>query len=465
MRGTRTAGALSAILGLAATTALTAAPVAATAAPQSGRTSTTQTIAPGLTLTKITDPSGPYILRVLTIDPSKPLTIDIATAGAIGTYAKTSVVGDAHGALAAINGDFTVNPGRPLHPFAEDGSLKELGLQNGASFAISKDEANVFIDNQAVSVKGKDATTKKTFSVTEWNTADPKGGDVVGYTPYGGSGSRPPKDACSVRLKTAGKMVFGKGGIGVSRNYKVVRSRCTSTAMAMRAGTTVLSSHTTGAGATLLKSMKRRHIVKLRWSFGWNGVMDSVGGMPLLVEGGYPVAPATCSSYFCSRNPRTGIGVTADGKILMVTVDGRKSSSVGMTLIGFAKYMVQLGAEYALNLDGGGGSTMWVSDQGVVNDPSDSTGERPVTNTVLVLPGVDPGEPAAMSGPQLRLPGLETTVPLASTEEARRAAALSATDPGSIGGLMDALVAGDFGDPGALPPSFLRYARVFRAAP
>jgi hypothetical protein len=251
--------------------------------------------------------------------------------------------------------------------------------------------------------------------------------------------------------------------VGVSRDYKVVRKRCSSTAMAMRAGTTVLSSHTTGAGATVLNSMKRRHIVRLRWSFGWSGVMDSVGGMPLLVQAGVPVAPATCSSYFCSRNPRTGIGVTADGSILMVTVDGRKSSSVGMTLIGFAKYMVQLGAQYAVNLDGGGGSTMWVNGLGVVNDPSDSTGERPVTNSVLVLPGADPGEPATMSGPQFGLPGLEPVTPV-SAGAADRAAAMSATDPGSIGGLMDALVSGDFGAPNALPPAFLRYARVFRAA-
>ncbi len=464
MRGIRTTGAASAMIGLAAATALASAPVPATAAPQAHRTQTTQTIAPGLTLTRITDPAGPYMLRVLTIDPSKPLTIDIATAGAIGSYAKPSVVGNSRGALAAINGDFSVNPGRPLHPFAEDGSLRELGLQNGASFAISKDEQRVFIDKQAATVTGRDVTTKKGFKLAEFNTADPKGGDVVGYTAYGGSGSRPPKDACAVRLRVASKMKFGKNGIGVRRDFTVVRTRCSAIAMAMRAGTTVLASHLTGAGATLLKSMKRGHLVRLRWSFGWSGVMDTVGGMPLLVEAGYAVAPSSCSSYFCSRNPRTGIGVTADGKILLVTVDGRKSSSVGMTLIGFARYMVQLGATYAINLDGGGGSTMWVSGQGVVNDPSDSSGERPVTNTVLVLPGADPGEPATMLGPQYRLPGIETSVPLASADEASLAASLSATDPGSFGGLIDALVGGDFGDPGTLPPSFLRYARVFRSA-
>jgi len=464
MRAMRLTGAASAIVGLAVVTASTATPVTAVAAPVTRRSETTQSIAQGLTLTKISDPSGPYIVRMLTIDPAKAVTIDIAAAGAIGTYTRTSVMGSAHGALAAINGDFTINPGRPLHPFAEDGSLKAFGFQNGASFAISKDEQSHYIDHKAVLVKGVDKTSKKTFSITEWNTEGPKGGGVVGYTSYGASAARPPRDACSVRLRPAGKMTFGKNGIGVSRDYEAVRTRCSASALAMRPRTTVLSSHTTGAGAALLKSMRKGHVVRLRWSMGWGGVMDSIGGMPRLVEGGYAVAPATCSSYFCSRNPRTGIGVTADGKVLLVTVDGRKSSSVGMTLIGFAKYMIQLGAVDALNLDGGGSTTMWVDGMGVVNDPSDSTGERPVTTTVLVLPGADPGEPTAMSGPQFRLPGLETSVPHATPEQARRAASLAATDPGSTGGLMDALLNGEFGNPAPLPPSFLRYAQLFRAA-
>jgi hypothetical protein len=53
-----------------------------------GASSTTTTLAPGLTLTKVSDPAGPYQIRILTVDPKKAVSLDVATAGrAIGGYA------------------------------------------------------------------------------------------------------------------------------------------------------------------------------------------------------------------------------------------------------------------------------------------------------------------------------------------------------------------------------------------
>ena len=117
------------------------------AAPQAAagsavrRTTSTTNLAPGLTLTKI-NTSEPMQIRVLTIDPAKAVTLDLATAGGtFGSYARPSTMGANRGALAAINGDFTVD-GRPLHPFAEDGFLRSSGLQSGGAFAESKDETH-----------------------------------------------------------------------------------------------------------------------------------------------------------------------------------------------------------------------------------------------------------------------------------------------------------------------------------
>lgn len=91
------------------------------------------------------------------------------------------------------------------------------------------------------------------------------------------------------------------------------------------------------------------------------------------------------------KNPRTAIGIRADGHWLFVVVDGRSDRSVGMTLPELADYMVSLGCIDALNLGGGGCSTMYVGDR-VVNVPSGSTGEddnhreRPVANAIVVIP-------------------------------------------------------------------------------
>jgi exopolysaccharide biosynthesis protein len=93
----------------------------------------------------------------------------------------------------------------------------------------------------------------------------------------------------------------------------------------------------------------------------------------------------SCSSSFCRANPRTGLGVTATGRILLVVVDGRQSRwSVGATMYRFAAIMKDLGAVEAVNLDGGGSSTMVVRGK-VVNRPSDGF-QRKVSNAAVILP-------------------------------------------------------------------------------
>jgi hypothetical protein len=105
-----------------------------------------------------------------------------------------------------------------------------------------------------------------------------------------------------------------------------------------------------------------------------------VSGKPQLVRAGtagtnYPDA-VLCGA----RHPRTAVGLSADGKKLyLAVVDGRSTASVGMTCVELAATMKSLGAHEALNLDGGGSSTMYLRGRGVVNRPSDGS-ERVVAN-------------------------------------------------------------------------------------
>src|SRR5690554_8178355 len=74
------------------------------------------------------------------------------------------------------------------------------------------------------------------------------------------------------------------------------------------------------------------------------------------------------------------MGISADKRTLyLAVVDGRSSSSRGMTCIELAKVMQGLGAASAVNLDGGRCSALWVPGAGVVNTPSDDSG-RAVAN-------------------------------------------------------------------------------------
>ena len=72
-----------------------------------------------------------------------------------------------------------------------------------------------------------------------------------------------------------------------------------------------------------------------------------------------------------------------DGKFLMITVDGRTDESAGIDLYDLAKLLLELGAIDAMNLDGGGSTTMFL-DSKVVNKPSDKDGERKVSDAILV---------------------------------------------------------------------------------
>jgi len=86
------------------------------------------------------------------------------------------------------------------------------------------------------------------------------------------------------------------------------------------------------------------------------------------------------------RNPRTLAGVTPGGDLLLVAVDGRAPGySVGASFEEGAAVMDALGAAEAVNLDGGG-STGMTLDERLVTRPSDTTGERPIGDAVVLLP-------------------------------------------------------------------------------
>lgn len=116
-----------------------------------------------------------------------------------------------------------------------------------------------------------------------------------------------------------------------------------------------------------------------------------VGGRPMIVAGGRSLHDANgvfagaAPSFSTTRHPRTAAGIGRNGSLLLlVTVDGRQDASAGMTLLELAELMLALGADDALNLDGGG-STAAIVGGTVVNSPSDPNGERTVANALLLV--------------------------------------------------------------------------------
>ena len=111
---------------------------------------------------------------------------------------------------------------------------------------------------------------------------------------------------------------------------------------------------------------------------------EVVSGRPQVVTEGEALTSSS-DSICTGRHPRTAVGLSRDRRTLyLVVVDGRSSTSVGMTCAELGGLMRNLGAYDAVNLDGGGSSTMWVRGQGLVNQPSDGS-QRSVANHLAVI--------------------------------------------------------------------------------
>lgn len=94
---------------------------------------------------------------------------------------------------------------------------------------------------------------------------------------------------------------------------------------------------------------------------------QAAAGMQLLVKDGavFDWAPLEPFSYV--RHPRTAAGVTKEGDVLLLEVDGRiPAHSNGASLLDLARFMVRLGAESAINLDGGGSSAVYTLTDGAL---------------------------------------------------------------------------------------------------
>jgi hypothetical protein len=120
----------------------------------------------------------------------------------------------------------------------------------------------------------------------------------------------------------------------------------------------------------------------------WGGIVDAVGGGPLIVRDRQPVFRALesfTSNQLSLRHPRTAVGQKADGRIVLVAIDGRQPGySTGVTNFELAQTMVRLGAVTASALDAGGSTTMAFDGQ-LLNRPSDPGGERAVADGLFVF--------------------------------------------------------------------------------
>jgi len=140
---------------------------------------------------------------------------------------------------------------------------------------------------------------------------------------------------------------------------------------------------------------------------------EVVSGHPTIVAAGTKRDNSTYD-LCTARHPRTALGFSADKtKLILAVVDGRATNRIGMTCDELGTLMLGLGARDAVNLDGGGSSTMWTASGGVLNNPSDGA-QRVVANH-LAIRATGNGEPAHCPVPRFAASPITMDAPLEMT--------------------------------------------------
>jgi hypothetical protein len=430
-------------------------------------------LAPGVTHRVVHDGAGPFTENIATIDLAAASSPDPVLAGnRLRGVEATSSIGRRAGAVLAINGDYFLSSGRPVHAFAQDGRLAQTPQLLGRALGIDANGTRVqmgFPDARATLTTQSDTSTVTT-SIPRWNSGPASADEVAAFTAAGSDLETPPNSDCYASLEATGSRVVHPDG-GVDTPMALTGTpRCGGdAALVPPTGVILDGSHYNSTG-TFLQGLQAGQSAQLTENLGFPGAVDVLGGNPVLIAGGVEQSQdLSGNDAFFSRQPRTAVGVTGDGRMLLVVVDGRQPGySVGMTLQELADLMQSLGAQNAINLDGGGSTTMWVNGM-LANRPSDGY-QRGVGSALVVLPGSDVGQAdltvappnptSTATRPKVQrqpTPALVSPVfggePVAGWQAA-------ASDPGSIGGLSAALA-----DRGvALPPDLQRARTVFQNA-
>ncbi|MGQ9454721.1 MAG: phosphodiester glycosidase family protein [Armatimonadota bacterium] len=353
-------------------------------------------IAPGVTLIQDvrTDPGSPLIINCVRVDLENP---DVVVKAALGrdvviadgpTKGREAVSSLTYrtGAAVGVNADFFPFTGDPLGVCIIDGELVSEPAGNRAAFALTS-ERRAFFDTPKMSavVTGASGAQHPVAGINR-----PLGpGEIVVYTSKFGS--------CMINSSNAVHVVCTSEDLPVRVNVPLrltVREIVAGgvTAPASRNG--VLVSGSGGAGEFLKSNVSVGDVITLRFDiqspngFDWTNVLQAVGGGPWLLRDGKPWIDTVAEGFSVTgfekaRHPRTAVGLTRDSKLLLVTVDGRQTISVGVSLQDLAELMMKLAAVSAINLDGGGSTTLSV--RGIlVNAPSGGI-EREVSNALLVF--------------------------------------------------------------------------------
>lgn len=295
--------------------------------------------------------------------------------------------------VAGVNGDyFTFADGRPSGVLLRDSRLDNPPSPDRSSLGIMADGT---LDVRRVTLVGTWNATDLPRRILHQLNRAPARDQVSLFTPVWGA--RTPTLPGAV---TATLFPFPTAAPNTELEAPVVEVR-RADSVPIPLGGAVLVARGRSAATLETEAPGRALVVRLLFRPEWPGVAHALGGGPQIVRDGVPVfraGEAFTTGQLAFRAPRTGVGQLADGRVILVTVDGRQPGySVGMTNFELAQTLVRLGAVRAIALDSGGSTTM-AFDGRLLNRPPGEP--RRVSDALLFLyTGVFVPPPAAVVSP------------------------------------------------------------------
>ena len=311
---------------------------------------------------------GPITAHILDVDPAKGYSIKptLGNGDSLGV-ATLSEMAERSKSLGGVNAAY----------FSPDGEIYGLLKIDGALVSVPetlRTAAAIMPDGKVRIEQAEYAGTitlpdKRKIAISGLN-CERNADTLILYNKYYGSSTETNDYGTEYRIANNKVTAIGKGNMNLDD------------------GSVILSCH--GNAEAAMSGLKVGDSVKIEHSLGqtWEKAVYAAGAGPTLVRDGSVYLTTKVENFggdvAGGRAPRTALGVTKDGHILLVVVDGRQAHSIGMTLLELAVFMQELGVKDAMNFDGGGSSEMVLQGR-VVNSPSDGR-ERRVGNALVVVP-------------------------------------------------------------------------------
>ncbi len=348
-------------------------------------------IAPGVSYAHITQPEIPWSIHIVKFDYHRPELKLTSTIGRPTIFGLKNLTGQVKSVSPAMGHPIAGINGAFFHITEKDpykGDPEGVQIMQGELISSPDSKTAFWLDGHGVPQTGM---VKSKLKVTWPNKFS---------VPYGVNEQRAPDKAAlltprlgaSTRMTNGLELVLERKGTGPWLPLRAGQTYSARVREIRNSGDTPLSPDimVLSIGPKLadkIPATKVGTILKISTDLSpsLTGDYMALSGGPILIDHGKPAVNVTetQTDHLHIRNPRTAIGWN-DKEFFMFVVDGRKKDlSVGMTFGEMALKMIDLGCTEAMNLDGGGSTTMWVQGQ-VVNHPSDGR-ERSLGNALVLV--------------------------------------------------------------------------------